>query len=282
MSDNSSTSDQRAKIAPPRTAPEADVAEAVVPLVDLGVLQAVTGGVQRKKKKKKPSVAYEALPKAVRAEFEELIASRGAFEASIYRRVSNRETARELTDEMYTEMLSKLVCEEYKNFQTQHQYAWGIANNLVRKHWQSTRIKVEDEGSDSRPVWHNIEVLASDPLEFDDDAQEDRAAAFNEMEGIKELFQHCTQTLTQYHLQVLYLHTLCGHSWKYIAAMLGCKESTLRVRHHEAVTRIRADVVGLADWRLATKDLKFSTKMTEDVPYAKRIAAGRLRFAPQK
>ncbi|MFE7854380.1 sigma-70 family RNA polymerase sigma factor [Streptomyces sp. NPDC057403] len=279
MSDNSSTSDQRAKIAPPRTAPEADVAEAVVPLVDLGVLQAVTG-VQRKKKK--PRIAYEALPKAVRNEFKKLIASREDFEASIYRRVSDQETARDLTGDMFTEMLLKLVREEYNDFQSQHQYAWGIATNLVRKHWQRTRFQVQGEGPDSPPVWHGIEVLASDPLELDDVAQEDRAVAFNEMEGIKELFQHCAQTLTQRHLQVLYLHTLCDHPWKYIAAMLGCKESTLRVRHHEAVTRIRADVVGLADWRLATKDLTFSTKMTENVPYEKRIAVARLRFAPQK
>lgn len=133
-----------------------------------------------------------------------------------------------------------------------------------------------------RQRWLNIEVLTDDDSHLDDDAMDDEFSAFNETEGIKELFQHCAQTLSQYQITVFYLRTICEYPYEEIALLLGKTEPALRVCHNEALTKIRADAVGLADWRLATRHLAFSTEETEKIPYAKRKAVARKRFGSQR
>ncbi|WP_033222722.1 RNA polymerase sigma factor [Streptomyces virginiae] len=283
MSDHSNISDQRAEIVRPRTAPMADAVPAAPRMAVPQTPATDADGAQRKEEKKPTRRSYEDLPAAVRLEFKELVESRDSIKARIYSRVGNWRTAEDLTGDVFDVMIHKLMRGEHNFNHSQRQYAAGIAGNLIKKHWQRTKIDIKIDDPNSPPERVNIEVLTSDTSELHGDALDDEFQAFNEMEGIKELFQHCAQTLTPYQITVFYLHTVCEYPYEDIGFILNRDVTALRVCHNEALAKIRADAVGLADLRLATRRLDFSDNVKSKIPsYAKKKAAARKRFGSNK
>lgn len=196
--------------------------------------------------------------------------------------MDDRATAEDLTSEVFERLARKLSCREHNFRYSQRQYAAGIAMRVLLEHWRRVKIKIKGAEPDSPPEWINAEVLTPDHSEFDGDAADDVFEAFNETEGIKELFQHCAQTLSPYQITVFYLRTVCDYPYEEISLILDRTPNALRGCHKQALDKIRADAVGIADLRLATRYLVYSEEETKKAPYAKRTAAARKRFGSRK
>ncbi len=252
--------------------------------MDMQASLAGIDSVQLQLQKPKPHISYDDLPKAVREEFEELLASRDELERRFRRKVDDLATAEDLASGVYEVLVRKLCRGEYTFRHSQRQYAAGIASNLLLEHWRRVKIQVKDPTADpnSKPEWINAEVLTSDYSTLDDKAIADEFEAFNETEGIKELFQHCAQTLSPYQITVFYLYTVCELPYEEISLILDRTPNALRGCHKQALDKIRADAVGIADLRLATRHLAYTAEETKKIHYTKRKAVARKRFGSQK
>ncbi|MEU3619823.1 sigma-70 family RNA polymerase sigma factor [Streptomyces sp. NPDC006872] len=196
---------------------------------------------------------FEDLPEDVQAAFIAVVDRREELHRFFdWRAALSRHDAEEETCEVYQTLLTKLM--DGTTVDNQRAYAFGIAKNRVLQIWKRRKAKIQQFLAD------NMEL-------FDDRVTVLRWEGFNDSLHFKELFEQCTQTLSPYQSMVLYLREIRDLPYKAISELLDDQDvSALRNCRNQALKKIHADVIALADLRLAARFSSYNEMDTRKKP----------------
>ncbi|MGW3652468.1 RNA polymerase sigma factor [Streptomyces sp. NPDC000878] len=262
MRENSSMSEQRAKVIEPRMASD-DEAPTLADL-DLTDLEELEEPAQQDPERAQKYEKFEDLPKEVQAEFIALADRRKELiHFFAWRGDLSEHEAEEETSEVHQTLIDKLVSGTRVN--NQRAYAFGIARFRVLQIWKRRKAKIR-------------QILADNMELFGDRATALRWEGFNDSLHFKELFEQCTRTLTPYQIMVFYLHSVRDLPYDAISGLLDRSEVALRNCHNQALKKIHADVIALADLRLAARFSSYGEMDTRKKPKKASVK----RAKPQK
>ncbi|WP_327310109.1 hypothetical protein OG730_43855 (plasmid) [Streptomyces sp. NBC_01298] len=259
MTENPSSEQQQVRVIGPRTAPDADevrendssggvgVEAPFAPALVDGEVGAGAGTDTREALTR--CETFEDLAQDAQDEFITVtrVETRRDLEQYFESRGVPHHDAEDLTSETYDILIKALMAG--KPVRSQRAFAFGIARKLRLSYWARKKDKV-------------LQILTDEMELYESEMSEAELEGFAEALDIVPLFEQCTRTLSPYQVAVFYARSILDLPYDYLSKFFGKTKGALRTCHSEALDKIHADAISLADLRLASR---YSTYSAQDI-----------------